>query len=89
MQDSFEEQYLDVLQNIEFAITSTYREHPELTDASVDQVLDGLMRHYRRSSGEGGGARAHAAVVTARAGAARAGADDVRVAAGQAETGCG
>jgi hypothetical protein len=25
----FEEQYQDVLQNIEFAIVSTYREHPE------------------------------------------------------------
>jgi hypothetical protein len=43
---AFEEQYEDVLQNIEFAIVSLYREHPEMTDWSVEEALDGLTRAY-------------------------------------------
>jgi hypothetical protein len=43
----FEEQYEDVLQNIEFAIVSTYREHPEeVSDWSVEAALDALIRVY-------------------------------------------
>src|SRR5215213_4334965 len=43
----FEEQYQDVLQNIEFAISSTYREHPEeISDWSVEAALDALIRAY-------------------------------------------
>ena len=30
-----EEQYQDVLQNIEFAVATMYRRHPELTDYAV------------------------------------------------------
>ncbi len=46
MTDSFEDRYLDVLQNIEFAIVSTYRAHPELADSNVDRVLELLIRVY-------------------------------------------
>jgi hypothetical protein len=44
---TFEEQYLDVLQNIEFAIVSVYRENPDLLDYDVDKVLNLLWTEYR------------------------------------------
>ena len=44
--ENFEERYQDVLQNIEFAIVSVYREHPDLADSNVDRVLEGLIRTY-------------------------------------------
>ncbi len=44
---SFEEQYMDVLQNIEMAIVSVYREHNDLTDYDVDKVLNLLWTEYR------------------------------------------
>ena len=48
MQTPFEEQYQDVLQNIEFAIVGVYRERPEdVSDWSVETALDGLMRAYQ------------------------------------------
>lgn len=43
----FEEQYLDVLQNIEFAIITTYRQNRSLTDYDVDTVLSALLHAYR------------------------------------------
>ena len=47
MTKPFEEQYEDVLQNIEFAIVSTYRERPEeISDWSVEAALDALLRAY-------------------------------------------
>jgi len=45
--DSFVEQYMDVLQNIEFGIVSVYKEHPELTDYQVDKAVDSLLRVYQ------------------------------------------
>jgi hypothetical protein len=43
----FEEQYEDVLQNIEFAIVGTYRERrEEISDWSVEAALDALIRAY-------------------------------------------
>ena len=43
----FEEQYQDVLQNIESAIVASYREHPEeVSDWSVETALDALIRSY-------------------------------------------
>ncbi len=42
-----EEEYLDVLQNIEFAIVSTYRDHPEMVDAHVIRVLEAVIGSYR------------------------------------------
>jgi hypothetical protein len=47
MSKPFEEQYEDVLQNIEFAIVETYRERPEeISDWSVESALDALVRAY-------------------------------------------
>ncbi|MBN1259230.1 MAG: hypothetical protein JXB35_00985 [Anaerolineae bacterium] len=43
----FEDEYLDVLQNIEFAIVSVYRNHKDLTDYEVDEALSTLARAYR------------------------------------------
>jgi len=42
-----EDEYLDVLQNIEFAIVTVYHHNPELTDYDVDNVLNTLIRAYR------------------------------------------
>jgi hypothetical protein len=48
MRRPFEEQYEDVLQNIEFAIVGVYRERPEdVSDWSVETALDALMRVYQ------------------------------------------
>lgn len=43
-----EEEYLDVLQNIEMAIVGVYRDHAELADFQVDQALEALWRSYQR-----------------------------------------
>jgi hypothetical protein len=42
----FEEQYQDVLQNIEFGIVSVYREHAEMVDHAVMRALEALIDHY-------------------------------------------
>lgn len=42
-----EEEHLDILQNIEFAIASVFREHPETLDYDVDTTLNALIRFYR------------------------------------------
>ena len=44
---SFEDKYLDVLQNIEMAIVSVYREHHDLLHYDVDKVLNLLWTEYR------------------------------------------
>ena len=44
---SFEDEYLDVLQNIEMAILSVFREHDDLLDYDVDKVLNLLWTEYR------------------------------------------
>ncbi len=44
---SFEDEYLDVLQNIEMAILNVYREHDDLLDYDVDKVLNLLWTEYR------------------------------------------
>ena len=41
-----EERYLDVLQNIEFAIVQVYRAHPDLYDAQVESALGWVVRAY-------------------------------------------
>ena len=45
--DSFEERYLDVLQNVEFALVSTYKEHPDLIDADATNAISSLIRVYQ------------------------------------------
>lgn len=41
-----EEEYQDILLNIEFSIISIYREAPELIDAEVLTAIDALVRFY-------------------------------------------
>lgn len=43
---TFEEKYLDVLQNLEFMIVNTYRENNNLIDFDVLIVLDAIMNFY-------------------------------------------
>jgi len=45
-QMNVEEEYLDVLQNIEFAIVNAYQRQPVLVDFDVDNALNALMAHY-------------------------------------------
>ena len=42
-----EGQYLDVLQNIEAAVVSVYRDHPELLDYEVEKALNALATAYQ------------------------------------------
>ena len=44
---AFEDKYMDVLQNIEMAIVSVYRDHDDLLDYDVDRVLNLLWKEYR------------------------------------------
>jgi hypothetical protein len=46
----FEDEHLDVLQNIESAIVSVYREEPTLLDYRVMGALDALIGTYRAES---------------------------------------
>ena len=43
---SFEDKYFDVLQNIEFGIVRVYQEHPELTDWDSLDAIEALTRCY-------------------------------------------
>lgn len=43
----FHEEYLDVLQNIEFGIVQVYREHTNLLDHDVISALEALIDYYR------------------------------------------
>lgn len=45
-----EDKYLDVLQNIEFAIVSVYREYSSLVDYDVMRAIDALINFYRFES---------------------------------------
>lgn len=42
-----EDQYMDVLQNIEFGVISTFRQHPDLTDFDVETVYNALIQYYK------------------------------------------
>ncbi len=44
--NNLEDEFLDVLQNIEAAIISVYRAHPELADYQVDAAVEALGRTY-------------------------------------------
>jgi len=46
MAQPFQEQYADVLQNIEFAIVDTWQRMPELLDYHVDAALEAAIGHY-------------------------------------------
>lgn len=42
-----EEEYQDVLQNIEFGVVSAYRNHPALVDHDVARTLEAVMDSYK------------------------------------------
>lgn len=42
-----EDQYLDVLQNIELGIVITYRDQPEMSDYDVMRTLEAVMDSYK------------------------------------------
>jgi hypothetical protein len=44
---NFEEQYEDVLQNIEFALVQVYRADEEMTDYDALQAINALIRTYQ------------------------------------------
>jgi hypothetical protein len=46
MADQFEEQYMAVLQNIEFGLVSAYHEHPKMTDFGALYVIETLIKAY-------------------------------------------
>ncbi len=46
MVEKFEDQYLDVLQNIEFALVSVYREQPKMTDWAALYTVESLIKTY-------------------------------------------
>ncbi len=46
----FEDEHLDLLQNIEFAIVSVYRGQASLSDYDVMRALDALIGYYRDES---------------------------------------
>jgi hypothetical protein len=50
MKMSIENDYLDVLQNIEAIIVMIYREHAELSDYEVDKALVALIQTYRHET---------------------------------------
>jgi len=41
-----EDQYADVLQNIEFGIVITYKNHPEMADSNIMRMLEALIDKY-------------------------------------------
>ena len=46
MPQKIEEEFEDVLQNLEFAIVSVARQVPTLVDYDVESALENLLRHY-------------------------------------------
>lgn len=43
---TFEEEYADVLQNLEFGIVRIYQKQPEMTDYNAMDGIEGLIRKY-------------------------------------------
>lgn len=48
--NTFEEQYMDVLHNIEFALIRVYRENETMTDYEALEAINGLLRTYTAES---------------------------------------
>lgn len=46
MAERVEEKFLDVLQNIEFALVGVFREHDKLTDYGADYAIETLIKQY-------------------------------------------
>lgn len=47
----FEDQYIDVLQNIEFALLSSVKDHPELSDHDMLRIIEHSLTHYKSRQG--------------------------------------
>lgn len=47
---SFEDEYLDILQNIEFNIVQIAQKHPEMTDWDALSAIEALIAAYRKKS---------------------------------------
>jgi len=43
----FEDDYLGILQNMEFMTIQIYRQHADLTDFQADKAFEGLLRFYQ------------------------------------------
>ncbi len=41
------EEHADVLQNIEFAVVQTWKQHPDMTNYNVMRAYDAAIDHYR------------------------------------------
>jgi len=48
MVSEFEEIYLDVLHNIEFAIVNVSRQQPDIVDYDIEKVLNTLLSEYQK-----------------------------------------
>ena len=48
----FDDKYLDVLQNIEFALMQTYRAHAEMTDWEAREAVKALLRTYKAQANQ-------------------------------------
>ena len=47
MLTEFEDQYLDVLQNIEWALLSSVKDHPELSDHDMLRIIEQVLTYYK------------------------------------------
>lgn len=47
MLTEFEDQYLDVLQNIEWALLSLVKDHPELSDHDMLRIIEQALTYYK------------------------------------------
>jgi hypothetical protein len=45
--ESFEDRYLDVLQNLEMGVVAAFRRNPELLDAHAEMAYEALIRYYK------------------------------------------
>ena len=54
-----EDEYTDVLQNIEFSIVAVYKDEPNLLDLDVIEALEALIRGYALEEQGRGWPRAH------------------------------
>ena len=48
----FEDQYIDVLQNIEFALVETYKKYEAMTDYDAEKAITTLIKTYQTGNHE-------------------------------------
>lgn len=52
MLTEFEDQYLDVLQNIEWALLSLVKDHPDLSDHDMLRIIEQALAYYKSQQRE-------------------------------------